>query len=123
MILAAAAAVGVQIIWRLQNPATPLFEGMGAAALLNLAANAWCLVLLNPYRNGDINLSSAWECSRNDIYEGCAVVLAAACVWLFDAGWPDLLIAAGLLVLFLRSASRVLKSAWRENRLTTAPAP
>jgi len=99
----------------------PIFESMGVAALLNLAANAVCLWLLNPYRAGDINMASAWECSRNDIYEGVAVILAAALVWAFGAGWPDLVIAAALLVLFLRSAVRVLRAAWRESRPSAQP--
>ena len=69
-----------------------------------------------------INLSSAWECSRNDIYEGFAVLLAAFAVWVFGTGWPDLVIASALLLMFLRSASRVLRGAWRELRGAT-PAP
>lgn len=114
LILGAALAVGVQIVWRLLHPEVPLFGGMGVAALLNLGANLVCLKLLMPYRSGDINLVSAWECSRNDVYEGFAVLAAALGVWLFDAGWPDLIIAVALLLLFLRSAWRVLRSAWRE---------
>jgi Co/Zn/Cd efflux system component len=114
LILGAALAVGVQIVWRLLHPEVPLFDGMGVAALLNLGANLVCLKLLMPYRSGDINLASAWECSRNDVYEGFAVLAAALGVWLFDAGWPDLTIAVALLLLFLRSAWRVLRSAWRE---------
>lgn len=113
LILGAAVAVAVQIGWRLRNPALPLFEAIGLAGLLNLGANLVCLRLLTPYRSGDINLASAWECSRNDVYEGCAVLLAALGVWIFGAGWPDLLIGAALLYLFTRSAWRVLGNAWR----------
>ncbi len=116
LILAAAVAVGIQIVWRLLHPEIPLFEGMGLAASLNFAANLVCLKLLNPYREGDINLASAWECSRNDVYEGFAVIAAAVGVWFFNAGWPDLVVAAALLFLFVRSASRVLGSAWKEMR-------
>lgn len=116
LILMAALAVAVQIAWRLANPATPLFEGMGLAALLNLGANLVCLRLLWPYREGDVNLASAWECSRNDVAEGFAVLAAAALVWLFDAGWPDLVIATALLVMFLRSAARVFRASWNELR-------
>ena len=114
LILAAAVAVAVQIAWRLTHPAVPLFEAMGVAALLNLGANAYCLYLLSPFRHGDVNLASAWECSRNDVWEGVAVLAAAASVGLFGAGWPDLVIASALLVMFLRSSVRVLRSAWRE---------
>lgn len=123
LILAAALAVAAQIVWRLGHPQLPLFESMGAAAALNLVGNGVCLWLLTPYRSGDINLASAWECSRNDLYEGGAVLLAAAAVGLFGAGWPDLLIAVALLILFLRSAARVLGSAWREVRRAPPAAP
>jgi len=114
LILAAALAVAIAIGGRITNLETPVFESMGIAALLNLAANGLCLWLLSPYRQGDVNMASVWECSRNDVAEGVAVVLASGAVWLSDSGWPDILIAVGLLILFLRSAVRVLKSAWRE---------
>lgn len=117
LILVAAVAVGIQIAWRLANPSLPLFEGMGAAAILNLVANVVCLRLLTPYRHGDVNLASAWECSRNDVFEGIAVLAAAAAVWMFHAGWPDLIIAVALLALFLRSAGRVFSASLREPQL------
>lgn len=116
LILGAAIAVGAQIAWRLTNPTVPLFETMGAAALLNLGANAFCLYLLTPYRRGDVNMASAWECSRNDVIEGFAVLAAAACVGLFGTGWPDLIVATLLLLMFLRSAIRVFRMAWRGLR-------
>ncbi len=114
LILGAAVAVGIQILWRLGHPTVPIFEGMGVAALLNLGANWVCLHLLTPYREGDVNLASAWECARNDIFEGCAVLAAALLVGLFGAGWPDLLIAVALLIMFLRSAGRVFRASLRE---------
>ena len=115
-ILCSAIAVAAGIAWKLAHPHLPLFESMGIAALLNLAANLFCLRLLWPYRQGDINLASAWVCSLNDVYEGGAVILAALAVWAFGAGWPDLLIAVALLLLFLRSAWKVARAAWRELR-------
>jgi Co/Zn/Cd efflux system component len=114
LIFGAALAVGAQIGWRLLHLATPVFETMGVAALLNLAFNLICLWLLTPHRSADVNMASVWECSRNDVAEGCAVIAATVAVWWFDSGWPDLAIATALLVLFLRSASRVLRNAWRE---------
>jgi Co/Zn/Cd efflux system component len=110
----AAAAVALRIVWSIANPEVPMAETMGIAAMLNLAANAVCLWLLMPYRRGDVNMASAWECSRNDIYEGCAVILATVAVWLVGSGWPDLVVAAVLLALFTRSASRVIRTAWRQ---------
>lgn len=116
LILAAALFVAVQIVYRVLNPTVPLFETMGILGLVNLAFNALCLWLLTPYRHGDVNMASAWECSRNDIYEGSAVLVAAAAVWAFDAGWPDLVVAAGLLALFLKSAVTVLRRSFAALR-------
>ena len=114
LILGAALAVAVQIGWRLMDLETPAAGTMSIAAAINLAANGACLVLLSPYRNGDVNMSSSWECSRNDVIEGVAVIAAAAAVWAFQSGWPDIIVAIVLLVVFLRSATRVLRSARRE---------
>jgi len=116
LIFAAAVAVAVQIGWRLAHPEVPVFEAIGIAGLANLALNGVCLWLMTPYRHGDVNMASAWECSRNDVFEGLAVLLAAAGVWWSGAGWPDLLVAGALLLLFLGSAWRVLRSAWRSYR-------
>jgi len=114
MILGAALAVAFQIGWRILHPDVPVFETMGIAALLNLGANLLCLRLLMAYRNGDVNMSSAWECSRNDVSEGFAVIAAAIAVGVFQSAWPDVVIAFALLVLFLRSAIRILGEAWRQ---------
>ena len=114
LILGAALAVAGQIVWRLADLEAPAASTMSGAAALNLMANAVCLRLLTPYREGDVNMSSSWECSRNDVIEGVAVIGAAAAVWMFDSAWPDLLVAIALLAVFLRSATRVLRSARRE---------
>ena len=119
LILGSALVVAYVIILRLLHPETPIFETMGLAALVNLVANLSCLLLLTPYRHKDVNMASAWECSRNDVAEGFAVILAALAVWIFNSGWPDLIIAFGLLIMFSRSAARVFQIAWQDLRLTS----
>jgi Co/Zn/Cd efflux system component len=116
LILAAAIAVGVQIILRLVHPEVPIFETIGVIGALNLLANLACLALLGPYRYGDVNMSSAWQCSRNDVAEGVAVLIAAAGVWIFGTGWPDLLIGSALLLIFLHSAACIFRNGLAELR-------
>lgn len=111
IIALAAAAVATQIIWKLFHPEVPIIETMGLVAILNLAANAACFALIRPFRHDDVNMSSAWECSRNDLFEGAAVLVAAGLVFIFEAAWPDLLVAGVLLFMFARSAARVLREA------------
>ncbi len=116
LIFSAALAVAVQIGWRLANPGVPVFEVMGFASILNLGANVTCLWLLTPFKDNDVNMASVWECSRNDVAEGVAVIVAAIAVGLTGAGWPDLLIASLLLLMFLRSSLRVLRASWRDMK-------
>ena len=119
LIFFAAIVVLSQIIYRLYIPSTPIFEVMGAFSLLGLAANSVCLYLLWKHRDEDVNMSSVWECSRNDIASNLSVFVAAGAVWLTGTGWPDIVVALGLALLLLRSASRVISSAWGELRATT----
>jgi Co/Zn/Cd efflux system component len=113
MILAAAVAVASQIAWQVSTLEVPVVATMGLASVLNVAANAVCLYLLTPLKASDVNMSSAWECSRNDVIEGGAVILATVAVALLGSAWPDIVVAVALLALFLRSATRVLGSAWK----------
>lgn len=116
LILLAALLVTAQIIYRLFVPCVPVFEVMGIFSLLGLAANSLCLYLLWRHCHEDVNMSSVWECSRNDIASNLSVFIAAGAVWLTGAGWPDLVVAAGLTLLLLCSAARVMSSAVIELR-------
>ena len=122
MILTAALAVAAQIGWRLTHLAVPVVETMGVAAVANLVANSVCLYLLSPFKAGDLNMSSAWECSRNDVVEGAAVIVTTIAVALLGSAWPDLVVAIVLLAMFLRSAVRVLRGAWRALYQPPSPA-
>lgn len=114
LIFTAGLVVLGQVIYRVMVPSVPTFEVMGAVSILALAANATCLGLLWKHRREDINMSSVWECSRNDIASNMAVFVAAGGVWLTRSGWPDLLVGLGLACLFLVSAVRVLRRAITE---------
>lgn len=116
LILFAALAVAVYIGWRLLNPEIPFVMTMSVAAILNLFANSFCLWLLTAHKDDDVNMSSVYECSRNDVLEGIAVIVAAGLVWSLDSPWPDLLVAIVLLIMFSRSAARVLTSGFEELR-------
>lgn len=111
LIFLAALVVAAQILYRLFVPSVPLFAAMGIFSLAGLAANALCLYLLWRHRHEDVNMSSVWECSRNDIASNLSVLVAAGAVALSGSGWPDLLVALGLLTILLRSAYRVIMSA------------
>lgn len=120
LILVAALAVIAQVGWRLMHPSTPIFEAMGGLALVALAANGTCLALLWKHRQEDVNMSSVYECSSNDIASNVAVLAAAAGVWIADAGWPDLVVGIALATLLLRSAIRVIGRSLGELKVNGA---
>lgn len=114
LIFLAAVAVVAQIVNRLIHPELPSYEIMGVFSLAGLAANGLCLYLLWNHRKEDINMSSVYECSRNDIASNLSVFVAAGGVWLFNSGWPDIVVASLLAAMLLRSSARVMGGAWRE---------
>jgi Co/Zn/Cd efflux system component len=105
-----------QAVYKILFPQVPVFEVIGIIGLLALAANSICFALLWRHRADDINMSSVWLCSRNDIIANISVLIAAAGVWLTHSNWPDILVGLALAVLFLKSALFVLREAIKELR-------
>jgi Co/Zn/Cd efflux system component len=112
-VIMAAFGVGVlvQVAVKIARGIPPTVEVMGAVGALAFAANLLCLVLLWRRRSDDINMRSAWVCSRNDVTGNAGVLVAAAAVALTESPWPDIVI--GLLVagVFGHSAVRVIREA------------
>jgi Co/Zn/Cd efflux system component len=114
LIFMGASVVIGQVIWKLMHPVVPSYEVMSVFSLAGLAANGLCLWLLWRHRAEDINMSSVFECSRNDIASNLSVFLAAGSVWVFQSGWPDIIVASLLAVLLLGSSARVIRGALKE---------
>lgn len=114
LIFLAACTVAVQVVFKLMYPTLPIFEVMGAFSLLGLAANSLCLFLLWRHRHEDVNMSSVWECSRNDIASNLSVFIAAGAVWFTGSGWPDIAVASCLVLLLMYSAIGVMLAARTE---------
>lgn len=102
-------AVFAEAAAKLVDQVVPHAQLMGGVGLLALIANAACLVLLLRHREDDINMKSAWICSRNDIAANLAVVGASVLVGSFHSFWPDVIVGVGIALLFLLSAVGVLR--------------
>ena len=122
LILTAGLFVLGRVIYKVAVPEVPAFETMGAISILALIANGTCLALLWKHRQDDVNMSSVWECSRNDIASNIAVFVAAAGVWFTQSAWPDMLIGMVLACFFVMSAFRVLRNGLAELRNNAASA-
>lgn len=112
-IIMAAFGIGivVEVCSKLARGLTPEAQIMWAVALAALVANASVLVLLRRHRADDINMRSAWLCSRNDVIANGGVLLAALGVGLTGSAWPDILVGLAIAALFGLSAVGVIRAA------------
>jgi Co/Zn/Cd efflux system component len=103
----------VQVAFKITRGVTPTVEVMGVVGTLAFAANLWCLALLWRRRGDDINMRSAWICSRNDVIGNVAVLVAAGAVAVTGSPWPDIVIGLLVASVFGRSAVQVVRDASR----------
>ncbi len=106
----------IEIANKLVNGVPPSSGLMLVFGTLALAANLVCLALLWRFRSANVNMSSTFECSRNDVVSNVGVLAAAGLVGLSGSAWPDIAVGAIIAIVFLRSAWRVLAEAipvWR----------
>ncbi|MEO0985222.1 MAG: cation transporter [Cyanobacteria bacterium J06639_14] len=108
-----AIAVFTRAVYQFVAGAAPTAEIMGVVGLLALVANLICLLLLTRHRQDNLNMSSVWLCSRNDIVANTSVLVAAGLVLLTQSPIPDLLVGLLLTIVFARSAGTVLTQSWR----------
>ena len=94
--------------YRSFNPIIPEVTTMGVVGFMALAANFICAVMLLGFRDTDINMRSAWLCSRNDVLANLGVLLAAAGVAWTSSPWPDLVVGISISTLILKSAIEVM---------------
>ena len=87
---------------------------MSVVGVIALLGNLTCLYLLTKHKDQDINMSSVWECSRNDIANNIAVIIASLIVWFTQSGWADIVVGLALSIFLLRSSYKVISTAIRE---------
>ncbi|GJL55080.1 MAG: hypothetical protein NPIRA02_22120 [Nitrospirales bacterium] len=105
--------VGAHVIFKMAYGLVPTAEMMGVVGFLALIANLACLMLLWQHRGDDINMQSAWMCSRNDVIGNTGVLLSALAVHLTGSSWPDILIGLFIAIIFVRSAVAIIRDASR----------
>ena len=109
-----AIAVFARATYQLFAQTVPTVSLMSEIGILALLANLICFLLLIRHRNDNINMSSVWLCSRNDIIANTSVLLTAGLVFLTDSFLPDFILGLLLTVVFAQSAGKVLTQARAE---------
>jgi cation diffusion facilitator family transporter len=111
--LAFGLAVLAEAAYKVFHPVMPGVETMGVVGTIALAANVVCFSLLYRHRADNLNMSSTWLCSRNDVIANVGVLVAAGAAYLLASRWPDIIVGCIIAALFLRSAFSVLRDATR----------
>jgi cation diffusion facilitator family transporter len=107
--LAFGLGVAAEAIYKTLHPILPHGETISLFGLLALAANTWCFLLLYRHRADNLNMSSVWLCSRNDLFANGGVILAGIAVIYSQSRWPDIIVGGIIAALFLKSAVSVLR--------------
>lgn len=110
----------VQIGFKIAHGVPPVSGLMLGFGTLALVANLTCLALLWRFRAQDVNMSSTFECSRNDVAANIGVLVAALLVGWLGSVWPDIAVAGVIALLFLRSSFTVLSQSLAELRSARA---
>ncbi len=107
-----AMAVFARACYQIEAGTTPEVSAMSAIGFIALLANLLCLYLLTGHRNDNLNMSSVWLCSRNDIIANISLLGATVLVFLTNSLLPDLIVGVLLTFLFAKSAGKVLSQSW-----------
>jgi cation diffusion facilitator family transporter len=107
--LAFGLGVAAEAVYKTLHPILPHGDTIGLIGFLALAANTWCFLLLYRHRADNLNMSSVWLCSRNDLFANGGVILAGIAVIYSQSRWPDIIVGGIIAILFLKSATLVLQ--------------
>jgi Co/Zn/Cd efflux system component len=114
IMLATALTVLIRGLYQLHNWTVPAAETMTQIGFLALAANLVCLFLLTRHRDDNLNMSSVWLCSRNDIIANSLVLVSAWIIAIHPSPLPDILVGFFLTVVFAKSSLKVISASRKQ---------
>jgi Co/Zn/Cd efflux system component len=88
---------------------TPEPITMMSVALLALAANVTCLVLVGRHRHGGVHMKASWIFSANDVIANLGVIVGGALVAWSGSRLPDLIVGSAVAAVVLAGAIRILR--------------
>jgi cation diffusion facilitator family transporter len=103
----------VEAAVKIATGGVPIAGAMAGVGLLALGANVGCLLLLRRRRADDVNMRSAWICSRNDVAANAGVLVGAGGVFLTGSAWPDIVVGLVIATMFAKAALGVIGDARR----------
>ncbi len=109
-----AAVVLSEAAYKTLNPIIPDASTIGIIGSIALLANLVCFFMLYTHREDNLNMSSTWLCSRNDLIANIGVLFAGYLTYILTSRWPDIIVGVLIAILFLKSAIQIIQEAKRE---------
>src|SRR3989344_3288013 len=103
-------------VFKIINPVVPLAETITVIGLLALLANAVSFMLLLKHKAKDLNVRSAWICSRNDVVANIGVIIAGLLVAKFNSMWPDVTVGLIIACIVIQSSLRIIKESLNHSK-------
>lgn len=106
-----------EALYKIIHPVQPIGEIVSIIGAIALLANVVSLFLIMKYKDTDLNVKSAWICSRNDVMANVSVIIAGLLVVYFNSMWPDILIGLIIAFVVLKSSTWIIIEALKHKKL------
>ncbi|MFH1254936.1 MAG: cation diffusion facilitator family transporter [bacterium] len=116
MILLLGLLVIGESIFKIINPVIPVAETITIIGLLALLVNATSFILLLKHKAKDLNVRSAWICSRNDVFANIGVIIAGLLVARFNSMWPDVTVGLIIASIVIQSSFQIIKESLKHSK-------
>lgn len=109
------AGVVADAIRRFTVGVAPISLWMALISAVALAANIYCLKLLEKHKEGEVHMRATWIFTKNDVIANIGVMAAGGLVYLTSSAWPDLLVGLAIAAIVLRGSYHILRDAASES--------
>ncbi len=101
-------SAGSEVVDKLLYGSRPDSLLMVVFGLLALLANIVCVVLITPFKHGDIHLRASYIFSKNDVIANLGVIISGLLVKVTHSNIPDLLIGISIALIIIQGGIRIL---------------
>lgn len=108
--------VVAEAVYKIANPTLPIASTISIIGIIALIANAICFFLLIKHKHTDLNVKSAWICSRNDVMANVSVIVAGLLVGYFSSMWPDIIVGLGIAAVVIHSSVGIIRESLQHKR-------
>jgi cation diffusion facilitator family transporter len=108
--------IGIDIVVKLitgHHPDPPIIV---ITSMFALAANIYCLVLINRQKHGEIHMRASWIFTKNDVLANLGVIIAGGLVYFSKSPIPDLIAGGIISAIILHGAYRIIADSREEKK-------